>query len=296
MNFDIKAEVESYIKEEFHHGELPFVINSEDFIPDEIIRKALLPTTESPYDYLQNYVDDTYYDAVNEFKEKEFKKMTWFLSKMKSRLTGGEPLTILEKEASWEMLLDGTFANLALEKTPFLNQKVYLDIILKGEMNSLMDATVMEKASVENSGILRLLDRYGLTKENLLDYISKLPDDYFDFDNEEKEPETFLESIAQEVNESVEGGTVKILVCMSLENAIKMSLSLRNGDKFIVKEGTSIGIHNHHVGGGSLFNIKLDKDIELSADDIEEIVPDRTLLYNVERTYFIDHSFWKDYE
>lgn len=208
----------------------------------------------------------------------------------------------------------------------FLRQDVRMNIMVDtGEMNYDFtknnvlnwDGQYSEGEFEETSSILWLAKQQGKEEET-----KRIVKEYFDtpawvekedgtserntFECEDK----FISSIIQELeNLSCHMGTLTFLVTMTLEEAIKLKETIKaepktdeyypwnnkgNGEITISKD-TTCGLFSPWQGGGSCFEIELDKDVILPIKYIFKAIPEGRNVWNygIDEVYGMCGDAWK---
>lgn len=124
-------------------------------------------------------------------------------------------------------------------------------------------------------------------------------------------PVGFLESVRQEVaNETSGSNCLTFLVKMVLSDLVKLNeliqLQEPNGEKLYhadarpdcgavtISKEAQPGLYDPWNGAGSVFEIQLEKDIELPIKYIRSCLPDRYFTWSVYAVYNIPDSAWED--
>jgi hypothetical protein len=63
--------------------------------------------------------------------------------------------------------------------------------------------------------------------------------------------------------------------------------------KLILKKGTPCGLYDLWLGGGSILEIELEKDVVLPLKFVDTAYPDGQRGYGIVSIYGLDNSFWK---
>lgn len=125
----------------------------------------------------------------------------------------------------------------------------------------------------------------------------------------EDAPEGFLASMQTELaNLSSHMSTVTFLVEMTLEQLIKLNRLIHLQDRegrhydardnpycgyIIIDKGTMAGLYDPWYGGGSMFDIELEKDVKLPVKFIRSALPDGGDGYAVEDVYAMCAAAWR---
>lgn len=125
-----------------------------------------------------------------------------------------------------------------------------------------------------------------------------------------KEPKGFLQTLRVEVvNEGSQMNTLCFLAKMTLEELIELNeliaLQDRNGKQYdaterpycgyiVIDKKAETGLYDPWNGGGSLFEIELEKDIKLPIRFIRSALPDGGDGYSLDSVYGMWGGCWKD--
>lgn len=156
----------------------------------------------------------------------------------------------------------------------------------------------------DKASIVWLTKRLGYTKTQLKhELLSEEPIDY-----NRREPDGFLRSLRKElVNVSCHMNTLTFLVKMTLRELIELNRLIRLQDRnghhwdatenpycgyIVIEKGTETGLYSPWQGGGSLFEIELEKDVKLPVKFIRSALPDGGDGYSVEGVYGMCASAW----
>lgn len=156
----------------------------------------------------------------------------------------------------------------------------------------------------DKASIVWLTKSQGYTKTQLKKALrSEEAIDYY-----QKEPCGFLRSMLKEVvNIASHMNTLTFLVKLSLKDLIALNrlikLQNRNGHLddavknpycgyIVIEKGTGTGLYDPWNGGGSLFEIELEKDVRLPIRFIRSALPDGGDGYSVESVYGMCEDAW----
>lgn len=181
----------------------------------------------------------------------------------------------------------------------FLKQTVYLNIFLDtgdGNYDFVLNAAHVphyngtEDDMDEKASIVWLAKQQGYTAEKLNQYLSQ---EYKDVNTK-----TFLGSIWQEIaNANSSLLTTAFLIETTLETAININNILHeknNENKSIILDKNVIcGLYDPWGGSGSLFEIKLEKNVEIPFNIIRSASVDGYDGYSISYCYGTDNSLWK---
>lgn len=200
-----------------------------------------------------------------------------------------------------------------LPEDHYMNQEFCVNIMLDtgdGNYDYTLNSVYPAYCGYYNNGlddkasIVWLTKRLGYTKTQLKQALrSEEPIDY-----NKREPDGFLMSMRKElVNVSCHMNTLTFLVKMTLREMIELNrlikLQDRNGRQWdatknpycgyiVIEKGTETGLYSPWQGGGSLFEIELEKDIKLPVKFIRSALPDGGDGYSVEGVYGMCESAW----
>lgn len=129
---------------------------------------------------------------------------------------------------------------------------------------------------LNDSSLETLLDKQGYSVEQFVQYL-------VDIYNEKESPlddDKVFQSIKQEVDNAY--NNLALTVCRTM--TLKELEHLQQSDKITITTDDTIGYHGFIDGSGSLFEIKLNNDMEFNTRDIE-IVIDGNLGYGISEVY-----------
>ena len=129
---------------------------------------------------------------------------------------------------------------------------------------------------LNDSSLETLLDKQGYSVEQFVQYL-------VDIYNEKESPlddDKVFQSIKQEVDNAY--NNLALTVCRLM--TFKEIENMRQSDKIKITTDDTIGYHGFIDGSGSLFEIKLNNDMEFNTRDIE-IVIDGNLGYGISEVY-----------
>lgn len=129
---------------------------------------------------------------------------------------------------------------------------------------------------LNDSSLKTLLDKQGYSVEQFVQYL-------VDVYNEKESPlddDKVFQSIKQEVDNAY--NYVALTVCRTM--TFKEIENMQQSDKITITTDDTIGYHGFIDGSGSLFEIKLNNDMEFNTRDIE-IVIDGNLGYGISEVY-----------
>lgn len=221
-------------------------------------------------------------------------------------------MTPVEEEVFADLMME--MVGFLLPEDHFLKQDVCVNIMVDtGDgnydyvLNSVYPAYCGEynERIDDRASITWLARSQGYTKTQLWKAMrSEEPIDY-----NSREPDGFLKSMRKEaVNIASHMNILTFLVSMTLEDLIKLNrlvkLQDRNGHYYdarknpycgyiIIEKGTETGLYDPWSGGGSLFEIELEKDVRLPIKYIRSALPDGGDGYSVESVYGMCRSAWR---
>ncbi len=191
----------------------------------------------------------------------------------------------------------------------YRDQDVCLDMILDigdGNYDYTLNYTypaVDGSEELDQLASLRLLaELQGYTLKQLRDVLK---------DGDIAEPKGFLESVRQEVaNESGSINMLTILVRMTLGEAMKLAEKIHKAEatghqyspwlrpdcgSVTINKDATVGLYDAWNGGGSLFDIELEKDIRIPIRYISSCLPDGCRgRWSVESIWGMMGSAWKE--
>lgn len=150
------------------------------------------------------------------------------------------------------------------------------------------DGKVDENA--EKAGLVWLVKQQGYALEELVETLK---------DGDVAEPKTFLESVLQEVANGYGCEALTFCVKMTLGQAIDLKERMKANPKgsIVLDKKVECGLFDMWDGGGSVLEIRCDKDIEIPFDNIWKFYVDngRSNSYgSIHNVYGTDSSLWRD--
>ena len=218
------------------------------------------------------------------------------------------------QEDEFELLME-EMVEIQIPFDHYLKQQVRVNIMLDtgdGNFDYVLNATYPSycgeyKDTVDNkASIVWLAKSQGYTKTQLKNALRS--EDKIDYSSREKIG--LLASIRKEVlNITSHMNTLTFLVEMSLDDCIRLNELVRLQDRFghhydatknpycgyvVIDKDTSVGLFDPWYGGGSLFEIELEKDLRLPIKFIRSALPDGGDGYSVSDIYGMCGSAWSD--
>ena len=173
----------------------------------------------------------------------------------------------------------------------YLNQKVCIDIFVdSGDYNYDLGVNQVyphyngdvEEPIKDECCLVWLAKTQGYTKEELEKNLYK----------DEKFTNKFFESVYDELNNCTSHmNCLVFLKRMTLREYLEMMDSKK---PVHISKDTRCGLFDNWSGAGGLLDIHLEKDIDISREDIHEITDDGQFRYNIHEVYGVDDSFWED--
>lgn len=142
----------------------------------------------------------------------------------------------------------------------------------------------------EKAGIVWLAKQQGYTLEELVETLK---------DGDIEEPKTFLETVLQEVANGYGCEALTFCVKMTLEQAIELKEKLKSNPNgsIVLDKNVECGLFDPWQGGGSVLEIRCEKDIEIPFENIWKFYIDtrRSNRYDsIHNVYGTDDSLWRD--
>ena len=150
------------------------------------------------------------------------------------------------------------------------------------------DGNVNENA--EKSGLVWLAKQQGYTLDQIVEVLK---------DDDIAEPKTFLETVLQEVANGYGCEALTFCVKMTLGQAIALKERMKenpNGS-IVLDKKVECGLFDPWAGGGSVLEIRCDKDVEIPFKNIWKFYIDesRSNRYDsIHNVYGTDSSLWRD--
>lgn len=256
---------------------------------------------------------DAFYDKMFEWYEyAEWELLNELESEVKKELTSEDGLypngfTGEEEEEFSELMQDLVYFSLPMDH--YLKQTFPVNIMLDtGDgntdfvLNSVYPCWYGEyNERIDNrAGIVWLAKSQGYTKTALWKALRK---------GDMADPKGFLESMRVELANLPSGmSTITFLVEMTLEELIELNrlirLQDRNGHQYDTRKNpycgyieleknTMTGLYDPWSGGGSCFEIELEKDVRIPIKYIRSALPDGGDGYSVDSVYGMCGSAWR---
>lgn len=273
----------------------------DDALDDESIAEIL--ESDDPEFDLQDRIEQMYEYTLDEMKDDLEKDARDFIEEKYGRISDDE------NESLRDILAEVVSVKLPVEH--FLDQPIQIDIWLDtgdGNYDYTLNCTYPAwggSEELDQLASLRLIgELQGYSLKDLREALKK---------GDVPEPEGFLDSVRQEVaNESSQINVLTILVKMTLKEAIKLNELIRAAEKTgneyypykrpdcgSVKIGkdSTVGLFDPWNGGGSCFEIELEKDVDIPVRYIRYALPDGQRLhwrYSVVSVYGMMGDAWKE--
>ena len=150
------------------------------------------------------------------------------------------------------------------------------------------DGNVDENA--EKSGLVWLAKQQGYTLEELVEILKN---------GDIKEPKTFLETVLQEVANGYGCEALTFCVKMTLGQAIALKERMKSNPNgsIVIDKKVECGLFDPWEGGGSVLEIRCDKDIEIPFENIWNFYIDESgsnRYDSIHNVYGTDSSLWRD--
>ena len=277
---------------------------------DKISLATIADIVESPYpmDAIYEAVDDAYMDYQLSILSEFTGMVKKILSDDDGPLIGG--LSEADSERIGELVNENL--SFALPMDHFLNQEVAVDLMIDtGDgntdytANSVYPSYYGEKAIPieKEASLVWLAETQGYSYRDLVIALHK---------GDVANPKGFLDSVRQEVaNITSSMNCLTFLLKMTLRDLIQLNTLIKlqepGGQHFydanlrpdcgmirISKKAVS-GLYDPWNGAGSLFEIELEKDVDLPIRYIRSAMPDgSTFRWSVSAVYGMMDSAWKD--
>lgn len=189
----------------------------------------------------------------------------------------------------WDLVTDNIWYKPDYEH--YLNQKVCIDIFVdSGDYNYDLGVNQVyphyngdvEEPIKDECCLVWLAKTQGYTKEELEKNLYK----------DEKFTNKFFESVYDELNNCTSHmNSLVFLKRMTLREYLEM---MDSKEPVHISKDTRCGLFDNWSGAGGLLDIHLEKDIDISREDIHEITDDGQFRYNIHEVYGVDDSFWEE--
>ena len=280
----------------------------DDALPDELIEKILL--SMHPEEHLMYAVED-YYDGFTYSRRDNIaaRAVKYLMHELKK--TGCQEKD--NEEAIWDYVYDKLCDRLYFEfpYDHFYKQECCVDLMIDtGDANfdygcnSPYPYWCGEKGVPleKESALVWLAETQGYTKKQLEQALDE---------GDVEIAYGFLESMRQEVaNETSSMNCLTFLVRMRLDDLARLSSLIKlqepEGEHFFnadlrpdcgslkISKKAQPGLYDPWNGAGSVFDIKLEKDITLPVKYIRSCLPDSHFRWSVESVYGMLKSAWED--
>lgn len=278
----------------------------DDRIDDKTVDEILTGRPDYEADY-----EEAFYELIESFYDEY--RFTLRYEAVKDAMKGVYPKDAGEEEEMVDFLTDlfDEITGFIVPTEHYLDQEYCVDLMIdtgdgnyEYACNSVYPHYYGEKGSgIEDVASLVWLARtQGYSKAELEHAL-----DEGDIAN----PNGFLETVRQEVANETSGlNCLTFLVKMTLKDLIKLNelhdISTPNGMKIYdadarpdcgtikISKEAEPGLYDPWNGAGSVFEIQLEKDIELPIKYIRSCLPDAHFRWSVKSVYAIPSSGWKD--
>lgn len=283
-------------------GELEIYANYDDEMSVEEAIEICM--SHDPETALYEKLEEWYCEVEMQYRKDIEEKLKAYLESEDGRCPNG--MTEEEKNAFYDILNEWIYIKYPVDH--YLDQEFYVDIMLDtgdGNYDYTLNSVYpcyygrYEDRIDENSSLLWLARQQGYTKTQLWNALR----------DEENKYKGFLKSCEIElINLPSHMSTVTFLVKMTLRDLIKLNQGVQLQDRdgilydakkkpycgyIILDKDTTTGLFDPWYGGGSLFEIKLEKDVRLPIRFIRSALPDNNRDgYSVDNVYAMCESAW----
>ncbi len=311
MNQEVKTFIENILEKEFYFDKkengifyLEIYADYRDLMANKDASDIL--QSEDPEQKFYEWIDRWYLDSVIQYESEISEKVKTLLAADDGPFPEG--LTDDEENEIDEYLRGKVFIN--VPENHYFGQEFYANIMVDtGDGNT--DYTLNSvypcyygryEDKIDNrASIVWLAKRQGYCKTQLQQALRKENSD---------EPKGFLESMRCEViNLPSCMAALTFLVKMTLRDLMELNkyirLQDRNGHYYdqrknpdcgyiVIDKKAETGLFDPWSGGGSMFEIELEKDVRLPIKFIRSALPDGADGYSVESVYGMPGSCWRD--
>lgn len=274
----IDKEIDNYCwKDKSNYYYIEIYADYRDELNDNQIKKILeCDTKEESQQMFDEIIWDCYSDYGYDYYEELFKNIERELD---------DNYCELEDE-----IKDYVYDEVYLEypSDHYLSKEVYLNLIIDSgdanydfTCNELFGCNYTKKGIKENSSLVWLMKQQGYTIEQIEKFIN----------DEDFQGSKLLESIYSEcLNTSSCMNALVFCFKTSLGNAI----DLKDKEGMTIPQHINGGLVDFWNGGGSLLEIKLEKDLIIPKEYIDSITVDGGRGYSIGEIYGMCGSFWKE--
>lgn len=284
----------SYAKKEDGNYHFEIYVDYRDEIDDSTAQEIL--ESNSPRDTLIERLLDWYQesewnilaDLVDDFKENVDPKLF-------------EDANIIEDGNIDDYMIRDIFQDAIYIDYPIdwgLSQEFCFNIVVSNGDNNydfwlnehILDEDGNADKNAEKAGIVWLAKQQGYTLEELIETLK---------DGDIAEPKTFLETVLQEVANGYGCEALTFCVKMTLGQAIELKEKMTENpiSSIVLDKKVECGLFDPWQGGGSVLEIRCDKDIEIPFNNIWRFYVDarRSDRYDsIHNVYGVDDGLWRD--
>lgn len=262
----------------------------EDSTAQEVLESTFPRDTlnEKLFDWYQEQEWDIIGDLVNDFQEKVDPNLL-------------EDANIIEDGNLDDEMIRDIFMETVCVDYPIdwaLGQEFCLNIIVSnGDDNydfwlneHIVDEDGKVNENAEKAGIVWLAKQQGYTLEALVETLK---------DGDVAEPKTFLETVLQEVANGYGCEALTFCVKMTLGQAIDLKERMKENPSgsIVLDKKAECGLFDMWDGGGSVLEIRCDKDIEIPFENIWRFYVDKSgssSYDSIHNVYGTDDGLWRD--
>lgn len=291
---DFLAENYGYAKQEDGNYHFEIYTDYRDEIEDSTAQEIL--ESNSPRDTLIERLWDWYQeskwnilaDLVDDFKKNVDPKLF-------------EDANIIEDGNIDDYMIRDIFQDAIYIDYPIdwgLSQEFCFNIVVSNGDNNydfwlnehILDEDGNADKNAEKAGIVWLAKQQGYTLEELIEMLK---------DGDISEPKTFLETVLQEVANGYGCEALTFCVKMTLGQAIELKEKMTENPigSIVLDRKVECGLFDPWQGGGSVLEIRCDKDIEIPFNNIWRFYVDasRSDRYDsIHNVYGVDDGLWRD--
>jgi len=288
--------------------EYEFYADYRDTISDSTVKECMedLDEGETPYTKLVGQIASWYDDEEWKCRADLTSEIMDYLEDDEENYPEG--LSEAEKEAVGEIIDELIVFKVPVEH--YLKQRVCVNIMVDtgdGNYDYVCNHVYpaydgrLENPIDDEASIVWLASTQGYSKERLAEALAE---------GDMSNPNGFLESVRVEVaNEASHMNVLTFLVEMDVERLMKLNelVELQSVDgvhydsrenpdcgTVTISKNAEAGLYDPWSGGGSCFEIELEKDVELPIKFIRSALPDGGDGYSIKSVYGMCRSAWKD--
>jgi hypothetical protein len=325
-DINIKKEVEDYLSYAYENDITPILDKDENGnyvykfyadYRDELSDHDMANILESdvPESVLEELLWDTYDESRTEVLDELSDKASTYIEEKYRKALGNKTVELDddERQQVFDIIEDRVYMDYDIDH--YLDQDVNIDLAIDtgdGNYDYTLNCTYPAYGGSDtidpHSSLAFLAESQGYSMEDLRRAL--LEGEYRVTPSFLANPLSFLESVRQEViNETGSINRLTVLLKMPLRDAIKVNERIREAEKtghdshpwerpdcgsLTIGKNATLGLFDPWNGGGSTFEIELEKDLELPIKYVHSALPDMKQHgeYSIREVYGMCSSAW----